>query len=473
MGGGPGIITHELPKFFSKEHDVLFICPGAKTKLVRVNRRLQIAYISSEKQQELSVPNLGVSNIFYIFKALGNFRPEVIHSQDVDPISLLSQIWAVLHNVTFFHTIHVFPGQIGDFGMSEISKSFARFYTSGLFINYITNYLNNSDALITLNAHVEKNVRDFGYQGKTYVIPNGLDFGRFKPCRPTNLKLKKKELLFVGFLSRRKNQIFLIEMMKFLPDNYHLTLIGDPINANYKYELLNFIRDNKLEQKIKIKDKLPHQEVVKYLARTHVFVSASVMELQSLVILEALASQTPVVGLDNETIDEMIDDRVGHKLEKSSSPEQFAKSVDALCRLSEQDYLNLCRNARAKVLSQDWQNVSKKFIEAYQEAIAHKQYRDQSQRLRMVDRIIPIFQDLLIVRFLKDYMSRFSSYLSLDKEKKHDDFAIKHRLRKRKLLKPNRQFFYVIFAVILSVSGFFTLRLIKNTKKIKDNLMRR
>ena len=46
-------------------------------------------------------------------------------------------------------------------------------------------------------------------------------------------------------------------------------------------------------------------QIPNYLERAHVFPSASKMEVQSLVVIEALASGTPVVGLSNETIDEL------------------------------------------------------------------------------------------------------------------------------------------------------------------------
>ncbi len=45
--------------------------------------------------------------------------------------------------------------------------------------------------------------------------------------------------------------------------------------------------------------------------KTHAFVSASKMEVQSLAIIEALASGSPVIGLGNETVDELVDETNG------------------------------------------------------------------------------------------------------------------------------------------------------------------
>ena len=418
MGGGPGVITHELPQVFSKNHEVLFICPGRKNSLKKVNKNLKVAYISSETNREISIPFLSVPNVFHIFKTLSDFKPDVIHSQDFDPISLICQIWAIVHNVAFFHTIHIFPGKRSEFGISEASKTFSKFYASKFFGSYVMNYFDNCDALITLNQSVEDNVRSFGYQGNTFIIPNGIRLENYQKTKKTDIKATKKELLFVGFLSKRKNQEYLINVMKYLPQNYHLTLIGDSINQSFKKEMLHYIHENNLDKKITIKNKLPHDIVTKYLKNTHVFVSASIMELQSLVILESLASGTPVVGLSNDTINELIDSDTGSKLPQNTTPMHFAKEVERICKLSEKDYLILSENARSKISHLDWNIVSEKMVAAYKRTIEYKKIRDQKQKYKMITRIIPIFNDLNFVKFIRSYIKKILSYLPFEVEKK-------------------------------------------------------
>ena len=470
MGGGPGIITHELPYVFSKKYEVLFICPGRKNRLTKVNKNLKIAYISSETNRELSIPFLSVPNVFHIFKTLSDFKPDVIHSQEVDPISLITQIWAIVHNVAFFHTIHVFPGRRSEFGISEASKIFSQFYSSNLISRYIMNYFNNTDALITLNQYVENNIRDFGYTGKTFIIPNGINLDDYRKCKPTNIKSNKKELLFVGFLSKRKNQIYLIEVMKYLPQNYHLTLIGDALNQNYKKEIVAYICENKLNKNITIKNKLPHKSVTQYLNRTHFFVSASIMELQSLVILEALASGTPVIGLENETVDELIDKNVGVKLPKDTTPAQFAKEVQKLCALSIDEYQSLSRNAQERVSCLDWNIVSEKIVVAYQKVIKDKKDRDQKQKYKMINKVIVVFKDLRFIKFIRSYIKKILSYLPFDKEEKE----IKdHKMQPKKLLTLKWQYLYLFITILTTLSGVFIFRLIRNTGKIKKNLTKK
>ena len=81
------------------------------------------------------------------------------------------------------------------------------------------------------------------------------------------------------------------------------------------------------------------------------------MEVQSLAVLEALASGTPVLGLSNETIDELVDGEVGMRLERGTTPAEFARAVRAICESDQESYRRLCRGARERVRPFDWANA--------------------------------------------------------------------------------------------------------------------
>jgi glycosyltransferase involved in cell wall biosynthesis len=89
------------------------------------------------------------------------------------------------------------------------------------------------------------------------------------------------------------------------------------------------------------------------------------MEVQSLAVMEALASGTPVLGLSNETIDQLVDSRVGARLEKDTAPEQFAREVRALCEADADAYARMCRAARERVQPFDWSNTIDLTLDMY------------------------------------------------------------------------------------------------------------
>jgi hypothetical protein len=90
------------------------------------------------------------------------------------------------------------------------------------------------------------------------------------------------------------------------------------------------------------------------------------MEVQSLVIIEALASGTPVVGLSNETVDELVDESDGICLSKDASPDAFAAAIQSVCSLPPGEYTALCEQARERVKDLDWSNVMEKTVRQYE-----------------------------------------------------------------------------------------------------------
>jgi glycosyltransferase involved in cell wall biosynthesis len=166
----------------------------------------------------------------------------------------------------------------------------------------------------------------------------------------------EKILAFIGDILPRKNQKYLVSVLSYLPPNYRLLLIGHNVDHQYRRQI-DAAMTPELRHRVTFTGNLPHERVPEHLARTHLWVSASLMEVQSLAVLEALASGTPVLGLSNETIDEMVDETAGGKLPRDTSPESFALAVRRLCEQDPASYAALCDGARIKARPFDWSNA--------------------------------------------------------------------------------------------------------------------
>jgi glycosyltransferase involved in cell wall biosynthesis len=215
-----------------------------------------------------------------------------------------------------------------------------------------------------LNAHVAQEIRRFGYTGQVFTIPNGRDLARYQACSPADVTQAEKHLIFVGFISPRKNQQYLLDVLKALPGNYNLRLIGEPLDPAYERRLVDYAAAQHIDN-VEFTGPVQHEALPAYYAASQVLVSASKIEVQSLVIIEALASGTPVVGLSNETTDELVDETVGACLPKDTAPAEFAARVVQLCSLPPAEYLGLCQAARDRVRHLDWANVLEQLDAAY------------------------------------------------------------------------------------------------------------
>jgi glycosyltransferase involved in cell wall biosynthesis len=204
-----------------------------------------------------------------------------------------------------------------------------------------------------------------------FEIPNGRAIRHFSRCETPDINSDQKILVFVGYITDRKNQAFLLEILKELPENYVLQLIGKPLNPKYLEELKAYCEKNNLTN-VEFLGQVEHEQIPDYLETAHVFPSASKMEVQSLVVIEALASGTPVVGLSNETIDELINDEVGAWLAKDKEPRDFAKQIMRICNLPAEDYKVMCQTARNRVAHLDWSNIVLTTSAAYWELMKTK-----------------------------------------------------------------------------------------------------
>jgi 1,2-diacylglycerol 3-alpha-glucosyltransferase len=370
LGGGEGRVAHELARHFAARHDAVLICPAERTGLYEEDGGLKVFGIQSAGDGEFHMPALSGKTVRSMFDFLDSFSPDVVHAHEPTLIGLIGQIWAKMHLVPFVHTSHVLPAKVLDFGATDALdvKLLQGSLVESMTRRALTNFYENCNAIVALNLPALTAFRQFGYQGKVFIIPNGRDLARYADCSIADTGAPDKTLSFVGYISERKNQIYLIDAHQHLPEEYKLLLIGKALNPDYGRQLREYCEARGLDNVIFV-GQVPHEQIPSQLERTHVFVSASKMEVQSLVVIEALASGTPVVGLSNETTIELVDDEVGCRLPQNATPRQFARSVERICTLPQSQYEELCRNARNRVSYLDWSNVIDQTIAAYRELL--------------------------------------------------------------------------------------------------------
>lgn len=445
QGGGCGRVSHEIAHAFAQQrHETVLICPGPKTEIKKMAPHLRYLQIRSVGERDVAVPYLTVKNLQFLFNFLKGFSPQIIHAHDFGPICLISQFWAINNQIPFVYTSHVLPTKTFDFAISESSKSLSRFLDSGLMKKYFFNFFKNSDALIALNKDVQKDILKYGFKNKIFIIPNGRDLKAYRSCRLANIREKEKQLTFIGYLSIRKNQKYLLRVIKYLPHNFTLNLIGSPINPAYLKILKDYADKNHLK-KVNFLGEVPYEQIPQLLAKSHLFVSASKMEVQSLVIIEALASGTPVVALTNETTKELVDETVGLCLGKKTSPQLFAQQIMKICALSPKEYEALCRRAREKVTHLDWSEVVKQTELVYRKLSVEKRKVDSLKQARRIE--------------------AFKEFLSLLPSSKMKTFLLK-QLEKARSKPPKKNIFFLVFTVIATFLIGSIYWLLKKTKRI-------
>ncbi len=363
------------------------IYPGIENK-VFIRDGVTNITIESIIDEDFAVPSLTLDNYKFIISAIKDFSPNIIHSHTEAFIGIIGQIYAIENDIPIVLTSHMLPSQISNWQPVSSKSSELLYFAqiAGIIPRALKTYYENCDAVIALNNQAKNDIRKFGYNGEIYIIPNGRNISKYKMNRNRNKK-QIERLVFTGQISERKNQKYLIEVMKFLPKNYTLELIGSQGNKEEVNRIKEEIKNSNL-QNIKLTDKTPFSEVIKKLYEADVFVSASTHEVQSLAVIEALLTGLPVIGLKNVTIDELVSDNNGSNLAANTSPKLFAKEI---LKIRSDNYKLLSINAEQSVTHLNWTEVMKKTISIYEREISKDEVKRNSRKrnLEKLVKIIP------------------------------------------------------------------------------------
>ncbi|MCL2134357.1 MAG: glycosyltransferase family 4 protein [Candidatus Bathyarchaeota archaeon] len=147
---------------------------------------------------------------------------------------------------------------------------------------------------------------------KVCIVPNGVDLEKF--CSAKDPVLIKAQfglrdvpvVLFVGSLIPRKGLMFLVEAAKHVvkfQSNVQFVIVGDGPLKNW---LFNCLMDAKLLDNFVFKNGLSEIELSALYSCCDVFVLPSIQEGQGIVLLEASASEKPVVAFNIGGVNEVV-----------------------------------------------------------------------------------------------------------------------------------------------------------------------
>jgi glycosyltransferase involved in cell wall biosynthesis len=166
------------------------------------------------------------------------------------------------------------------------------------------NFYDRCDLVISPSHLIKEQLQEFKIKRPITVVSNGMDLSRFKGtiknCSP------EKKILHVGRISYEKNCDVIINAFKLIHEKYPestLTIIGDgPALPSLKVQAEQL----KLADKVIFKGFVSNDVLHDVYPQYDLFLTASTMETQGLVILEAIACGLPAIGVYSFAIPELI-----------------------------------------------------------------------------------------------------------------------------------------------------------------------
>lgn len=220
---------------------------------------------------------------------------------------------------------------------------------------YIDRWMYNSyDKIICISEPSESSLQK--YIGDKYpitTIHNGIDVRRFSEANKINLGFSDKIIItMVAGFRYEKDQPTVIRAISYLPDNYHLLLVGD---GERRQEFESLINELGLQNRIHLLGL--RNDVPQILKSSDVIVMSSHREGLSLSNVEGMSSGNPFIASDVEGLREVTKDYgilfphgdakyLAQEIEKLSTDIGYRKDVIEKCkvRANQYDIVEMAKN---------------------------------------------------------------------------------------------------------------------------------
>ena len=288
-------------------HEVVILAPDTSNK-ENTGRRVHYLPSAAFRQYPGYRVVIAPSNFMELVR---NERVDIIHSHGLASMAILSLTAARALDIPHLLTFHTMAHEgIQHYSPIRIREDII----SQMVWIYLRNLLKRPEVVIAPSRPVKDELLANRVRMKACeVVPTGIDTARFSPEKYDKKFLEKyglgggkRVLLHVGRLSREKRLDIVLKAIAELapkePD-LHLMVVGSGPAADHFKETASKLG---ISSRVVFTGFLKDEDLPVAFASCEALVIASTFETQGLVVLEALASGTPVVGVRYRAIPEFI-----------------------------------------------------------------------------------------------------------------------------------------------------------------------
>jgi len=325
-----GLVTSEimLKKALEKQ--------GHQVYVVTANLE-SFHYEYDEKEHVLKIPGIPTGiydsrlTSVYPIRAVNKIKSwnlDVIHSQTEFAIGTFARLLAKQLSIPLVHTYHT------------MYEDYVHYITKGHFkrsskklVEYFTLFFCDktvSELIVPTQKTCDLFKEKYNVDRDIHIIPTGIEIERFyddKIDKEELSKLRKKYKLkssdfvgcFIGRLGEEKNVVYLFDIVKALKDklpNFKLLVVGDGPDYE-KYQ--EIIKEYGIDDIVIMTGKVAWEKVPYYYHLSDIFLTASHTETQGLTVIEALASGSVPICIDDDSFRNTITDKRNGYLFKNKS----------------------------------------------------------------------------------------------------------------------------------------------------------
>lgn len=305
-------------------------------------------------------------------KIMKAVKPDVVHLHNAGLMGLATLVWARYYKIPLVATNHFMPEN----WVLNVPFPGKRRFSKWLIWKYLAWFHNRCDFVTSPTPTAVELLKIAGLKSPSEAISNGVNTEVFAPhasslaiAKKYGVSTKKPVVLYLGRVDGEKRIDVIIQAQKRLLKNIDAQLV---IAGFGKAEpsLKALAKDLELGDNVHFTGFIDEADKSGIYNLASVFVIASPAELQSIVLLEAMASGLPVVAVDVAALKELcIDGKNGYLFEHENS-DQLANEIGKILQ-NRAIHKSFGRESR-KIVIQDHSNEAtlKKYESVYNKVLA-------------------------------------------------------------------------------------------------------
>jgi len=334
IGGVSTTINSQANELAKRGHKIVIFCPNYPgLNKVKKHPNIRIKGLSpyystpGYKKFKLVVPTF-LSSLETVLK----FKPDIIHCHTEAGVGLEGRTCAQVLKIPLITTFHTFiadPGYLKNFKL-ENSK-----LVNKTVWKYLINFHNKSKLLTCPTELTRNEIRKNGYKKKIEIIQNGVELERFNKSRLNKkaiAKVKKKfdltdfTIVNHGRVSIEKSIDVLLRSFKLVLKKFPKTKLLIVGNGPAFKDVKNYTKKLGISKNVIFTGEMSPEQLTNnaILPSCDLFVTASKTETQGLVLIEAMASGLPVIGVKQGGVVNIIDHEKNGYLAKPDNSEEIA-----------------------------------------------------------------------------------------------------------------------------------------------------
>jgi glycosyltransferase involved in cell wall biosynthesis len=294
---------------------------------------------------------------------LADFNPDVIHNHSMGTMGIQALAAARLLGLPILGTCHVFLA--GFLQYAPISLDGVPL-TEDIAWKYTTAFFNRFSQVTTPSEAMQYELMTHGLRSPVAAISNGVDTDLFNP--PPEILANDSRpptLIHVGRLGYEKRVDIVLRAFAHLATDHpetHLIIVGDGPETD---TLKSLSADLGVRDKVQFTGFVSHDKLPSIYQNADIFVTASTIETEGLVVLEAMSCGLSIIGVDALALPNLISHEINGYLVPPGDEQMMAASIAQLFQSTK--LLNaMGKESRRLALQHSLPNISQEYEYLYQ-----------------------------------------------------------------------------------------------------------